>query len=64
MGASAVLTTSDEGQIAHVIIQHRPLDALLAFSNELGPRMAGRIDRDWVLPRLIAQTGTVSTARF
>lgn len=36
IGASTILTTNDEGQIAHVIIQHRPLDALLAFSNELG----------------------------
>ena len=47
IGASTILTTNDEGQIAHVVIRHRPLDALLAFSNELGNRMEGRIDRDW-----------------
>jgi hypothetical protein len=46
-GASTILTTNDEGQIAHVVIWHRPLHALLAFSNELGNRMEGRIDRDW-----------------
>ena len=32
IGASTILTTNDEGQIAHVVIRHRPLDALLAFS--------------------------------
>jgi hypothetical protein len=47
IGASTILTTNDEGQIAHVVIWHRPLDALLAFSNELGNRLEGRIDRDW-----------------
>jgi hypothetical protein len=38
-----VLRKNDAGQIEHVAIHHRPLDALLTFSAELGRRTAGSI---------------------
>ncbi|WP_205346808.1 alpha/beta fold hydrolase [Pseudonocardia broussonetiae] len=41
-----VLTKDDEGRIVDVAIHHRPLAAALAFSRELGERLAGTIDRD------------------
>ncbi|GHO47392.1 nuclear transport factor 2 family protein [Ktedonospora formicarum] len=41
---STILATNQEGKIDHVVIQHRPLDGLLAFSAELGKRMIGAED--------------------
>lgn len=38
---STILATNQEGKIDHAVIQHRPLDGLLAFSAELGKRMSG-----------------------
>jgi hypothetical protein len=33
---STILVTNEEGKIEHAVVQHRPLDELLAFSAELG----------------------------
>jgi hypothetical protein len=41
-----VLTRNAEGQVAHVAIHHRPLDALLGFSREIGRRTVGLIPRE------------------
>ena len=41
---STILTVNDGGQIVRAVIQHRPLDALLRFSAEMGKRTAGKID--------------------
>lgn len=38
---STILVTNQEGKIEHAVIQHHPLDELLAFSAELGRRMSG-----------------------
>jgi len=43
---STILVTNEEGKIDHVVIQHRPLDGLLAFSAELGKRMSSVEDSD------------------
>jgi hypothetical protein len=43
---STILVTNEEGKIDHVVIQHRPLDGLLAFSAELGKRMSGVEDAE------------------
>ncbi|MFJ9011540.1 alpha/beta fold hydrolase [Streptomyces canus] len=39
-----VLTKDDEDRISHVAIHHRPLEAALRFSAELGERLAGDVD--------------------
>ncbi|MDT0479431.1 alpha/beta fold hydrolase [Streptomyces doebereineriae] len=39
-----VLTKDDADRIAHVAIHHRPLEAALRFSAELGERLAGTVD--------------------
>ncbi|MGN9821476.1 alpha/beta fold hydrolase [Streptomyces sp. SD11] len=39
-----VLTKDDKDRIAHVAIHHRPLQAALRFSTELGERLAGTVD--------------------
>jgi hypothetical protein len=39
-----VLIANGEGMVTQVAIHHRPLKAVLAFSAELGERLAGRID--------------------
>lgn len=41
-----VLTLNGEGKISRVAIHHRPLSVMLRFSNELGDRLAGVVDRD------------------
>jgi hypothetical protein len=38
IGGITVLRKNDAGQIEHIAIHHRPLDALLAFSAEMGRR--------------------------
>ncbi|HEY4387369.1 MAG TPA: nuclear transport factor 2 family protein [Ktedonobacteraceae bacterium] len=38
---STIISTNPEGKINHVVVQHRPLDELLAFSAEMGKRMDG-----------------------
>src|SRR5260221_11895392 len=43
---STILVTNEEGKIDHAVIQHRPLDGLLAFSAELGKRMSSVEDSD------------------
>ena len=43
---STILVTNEEGKIDHAVVQHRPLDGLLAFSAELGKRMSGVEDSD------------------
>ena len=43
---STILVTNEEGKIDHAVVQHRPLDGLLAFSAELGRRMSGVEDSD------------------
>lgn len=43
---STILTVNDEGKITRAVIQHRPLDNLLAFSNELGNRVGEAVGRD------------------
>ena len=44
---STILVTNEEGKIDHAVVQHRPLDGLLAFSAELGKRMSGVEDSDF-----------------
>jgi hypothetical protein len=46
MRGSTILTRDDEGKITRAVIQHRPLDNLLAFSNELGNRVGDAVGRD------------------
>ncbi|AEW99580.1 nuclear transport factor 2 family protein [Streptantibioticus cattleyicolor] len=41
LSGCTILTTGDDGRIVRAVIQHRPLDGLLAFSAELGRRLAG-----------------------
>lgn len=41
-----VLRFGEDGLIVSAAIHHRPLNALLAFSSELGDRLEGRIARD------------------
>ncbi|MFE7588178.1 nuclear transport factor 2 family protein [Kitasatospora sp. NPDC057512] len=43
---STILTADDEGRIARAVIQHRPLDNLLAFSEELGNRLGHAVGRE------------------
>lgn len=43
---STILTVNEDGKIIRAVIQHRPLDNLLLFSNELGERLSGAIERD------------------
>jgi uridine phosphorylase len=43
MAGVTVLTRDDDGQLVHVAIHHRPLDAALAFSREIGRRTAGQV---------------------
>ena len=43
---STILTVDYEGKIVRAVIQHRPLDNLLAFSNELGNRVIDLVGRD------------------
>ncbi|MGW6358995.1 nuclear transport factor 2 family protein [Streptomyces sp. NPDC055092] len=43
---STILTVDDEGRIARAVIQHRPLDNLLAFSNELGNRAGDTVGHE------------------
>ena len=38
-----VLTVNGDGQISHIAVHHRPLDAALEFSREMGKRTAGQI---------------------
>jgi hypothetical protein len=38
---STILVINQEGKIDHVVIQHRPLDALLAFAAEMDKRLSG-----------------------
>jgi hypothetical protein len=38
-----VLTVNADGQIARIAVHHRPLDAALEFSREMGKRTAGQI---------------------
>ena len=45
MSGVTVLTTADDGRIAHVAIHHRPLAALLLFSSTLGDALDGTVDR-------------------
>ena len=40
------LVADAQGRTVDVAIHHRPLDAALAFSAELGRRLEGSIDRD------------------
>ena len=42
-----ILELNDEGEISHIAIHHRPLGAMLRFSNELGNRLTGVIERDF-----------------
>jgi hypothetical protein len=44
---STILVTNEEGKIDHAVIQHRPLDGLLAFSAELGKRMSSVEDAEY-----------------
>ena len=44
---STILVTNEEGKIDHAVIQHRPLDGLLAFSAEMGKRMSGVEDSEY-----------------
>ncbi len=44
---STILVTNEEGKIDHAVIQHRPLDGLLAFSAELGKRMSSVEDSEY-----------------
>ncbi|MDM0117467.1 alpha/beta hydrolase [Variovorax sp. J22R133] len=39
-----ILTKDDDGKVVHAAIHHRPLNAALKFSAELGRRVHGRID--------------------
>ncbi|GAA0380909.1 nuclear transport factor 2 family protein [Streptomyces blastmyceticus] len=41
---STILTVNEDGRIVRAVIQHRPLDNLIAFSAELGRRLSGRIE--------------------
>jgi hypothetical protein len=43
---STILTVNDDGKIVRAVIQHRPLDNLLTFSNELGNRVGDVVGRD------------------
>lgn len=43
---STILTVNEDGKIVRAVIQHRPLDDLLTFSNELGNRLDGAIGRE------------------
>ncbi len=43
---STLLTVDDRGKIVRAVIQHRPLDNLLTFSNELGNRVGEAVGRD------------------
>jgi hypothetical protein len=43
IGGVTVLTVDDEARFAAVAIHHRPLGAVLAFSREMGRRLAGQI---------------------
>ncbi len=38
---STILVINQEGKIAHAVIQHRPLDVLLAFAAEMDKRLSG-----------------------
>jgi hypothetical protein len=46
LSSVTVLTTNPDGQISHIAIHHRPLDAALEFSREMGKRTAGQIAPD------------------
>ena len=37
---STIIVTNEDGKIEHAVVQHRPLDELLAFSAEMGKRMS------------------------
>jgi pimeloyl-ACP methyl ester carboxylesterase len=39
-----ILTKNDDGKIVHAAIHHRPLNAALKFSAELGRRVHGKVD--------------------
>lgn len=41
-----ILKLNDKGEISQIAIHHRPLSAMLKFSNELGNRLEGVVDRD------------------
>jgi hypothetical protein len=41
MNGVTVLTRNPDGLVEHVCIHHRPLDAVMEFSRELGRRLAG-----------------------
>ncbi|MGK5638641.1 nuclear transport factor 2 family protein [Streptomyces sp. URMC 126] len=43
---STILTVDEDGKITRAVIQHRPLDNLLTFSNELGNRVGDAVGRD------------------
>lgn len=43
---STILTVDESGKIVRAVIQHRPLDALLAFSAELGRRVGDAVGHD------------------
>lgn len=45
LGGVTILTKDEDGLIVHVSIHHRPLNAALMFSHELGERLAGVLDR-------------------
>ena len=44
---STILVTNEEGKIDHAVVQHRPLDGLLAFSAEMGKRMSSVEDSEY-----------------
>lgn len=46
LGGVTRLLADDEGRTVDVAIHHRPLDGVLAFSEELGRRLEGRVERD------------------
>jgi pimeloyl-ACP methyl ester carboxylesterase len=46
-----ILTTDARGRIVSAAIHHRPLDAALRFSAELGERLAGVLDSDYFYDR-------------
>jgi len=41
-----ILTTNDQGKIVRIAIHHRPLTALMHFSNRLQKALAGKVESD------------------